>query len=258
MGNSKSLLHKVWPPVAVLAAFILIWQGAVMLFHIDPWVLPSPAAIAQEFAAVAPRLYDHAMATVKITLLGFAAGSAAGFVLAALLHMIPGAKVGFYPLLVLSQNVPVFVLIELFVIWFGFALLPKVLLLMLVCFFPVAVAMLTGLTQADPKLVMYMKMIGASKRQLFWRLELPNSISYLFSGLKIAATYSVISAIYTDTIGSDKGLGGFIRLASKGFQTSRVFVGIVTIIIISLLLFGLIAAAERICLRWRIARKEGE
>ncbi|MFD0711205.1 ABC transporter permease [Paenibacillus sp. GCM10027626] len=258
MGNKRSVLSKVWPPAAVLASLILIWQAAVAFFRLDPWLLPAPSAIAKEFLAVAPRLYDHASTTISLTLLGFAAGSAAGFVLAALLHMIPGAKAGFYPLLVLTQNVPVFVLIELFVIWFGFGLLPKVLLLMLVCFFPVAVAMLTGLTQADPKLVMYMKMIGATRKQMFWRLELPNAISYLFSGLKIAATYSVISAIYVDTIGSGKGLGAFIRLASKGFQTSRVFVGIVTIVAMSLLLFGLIAILERLFVRWRAPKLEGE
>ncbi|UVI32443.1 ABC transporter permease [Paenibacillus spongiae] len=256
MGNRWFSLRKAGPPAAVLASLIVIWQAAVMLFGIEDYVLPSPLDIAKEFVSVAPRLFEHASATLGITLLGFAAGSAAGMLLAALLHLVPWVKAGFYPLLVLTQNVPVFVLINLFVIWFGFGMMPRVLLLMLVCFFPVAVAMLTGLTQADPKLVNYMKMIGATKRQLFWRLELPGSISYLFSGLKIAASYSVISAIYAESNGADKGLGKFIQLASNGWQTSRLFVGIVTIITISLLLFGAITIAEKLSVRWRVRSDE--
>ncbi|MCQ6557979.1 ABC transporter permease [Paenibacillus mendelii] len=256
MGNRRWFsLRKAGPPVVVLASLIVIWQAAVRLMGVEEYILPSPLDIAREFVSVAPRLFEHASATLGITLLGFAAGSAAGLLLAALLHLVPWVKAGFYPLLVLTQNVPVFVLINLFVIWFGFGMLPRLLLLMLVCFFPVAVAMLTGLTQADPKLVNYMKMIGATKGQLFWRLELPGSISYLFSGLKIAASYSVISAIYAEST-ADKGLGKFIQLASNGWQTSRVFVGIVTIIAISLLLFGLITAAERMMIRWRVRSEE--
>ena len=130
-------------------------------------------------------------------------------------------------------------------------------LVMLVCFFPIAVAMLTGLTQSDPKLIEYMKMIGASKRQQFWRLELPNAMPYLFSGLKIAASYSVISAIYAESIGGSKGLGNYMEVSQRGCQTANVFSAIAIIVILSLLLFGLINLAERLLVRDR-AMDKGE
>ena len=129
-----------------------------------------------------------------------------------------------------------------------------VILIVLVCFFPVAVAMLTGLTQSDPKLADYMNMIGAS-RQRFWRLELPGSVPYLFSGLKIAASYSVISAIYAEATGASKGLGYYMELSKNGFKTANVFAAIAIIVMLSLLFFGLINLAERLLLRGRTIDK---
>ncbi|MFC0335551.1 ABC transporter permease [Paenibacillus sepulcri] len=244
-----SKLRKYGPPVIVLAVFIVLWQAAVAVFDIEPYILPSPLAIASNTVSEAPRLFHHTLSTLGVTLLGFTAGTAAGFVLAALLHLIPGAKAGFYPLLVLTQNVPVIALGSLLVVWFGFGILPRLILIMLVCFFPVVVAMLTGLTQSDPKLVDYMKMIGASKSQLFWRLELPNAVSYLFSGLKIAASYSVISAIYAESIGGSEGLGNFMLVSQRGWQTANVFSAIAIIVVLSLILFGIISLAEQILVR---------
>lgn len=256
MGNSRSL-RKIGPPAACLLAFLAFWQAAVALFAVEAWILPSPLAIFREMMAEWPRLMGHAAATMQLTLLGFAAGTAAGLGLAALLHLIPGARAGLYPLLVLTQNVPVIVLGDLLVIWFGFGVLPKLILLILVCFFPVSVSMMTGLQQADPRLVHYMRMIGADKRQLFWRLELPGALSHLFSGLKIAASYGVIGAIYAEALGSNEGLGYYIRLSSRGWETSRVFAGISLIVLFSLLLFGLIALIERYAVRWKIRKGGG-
>ena len=196
--------------------------------------------------------------TLRITLLGFGAGALLGFLIAALLHVIPWAKSGFYPLLVLSQNVPIMAIGPLLVLWFGFGMLPRVILIALVTFFPVAVAMMTGLSKSDGRLFEYMRMIGASPNQLFWRLELPGAMPHLFSGLKIAASYSVISAIYAEAIGSDSGLGYFILIAQHGFETVKVFAAIAVIVLLSLALFGVIALAERLFVRGASPRgKEG-
>ncbi|MFB9329639.1 ABC transporter permease [Paenibacillus aurantiacus] len=257
MGNSRGL-RKLGPPVACLLGFLVLWQAAVALFAIEEWILPSPLAVFHEMGAEWPRLMGHAAATIRLTLIGFAAGTAAGLALAALLHLIPGARAGLYPLLVLTQNVPVIVLGDLLVIWFGFGVLPKLILLLLVCFFPVSVSMLTGLQQADPKLMHYMRMIGASKQQIFWKLELPGALGHLFAGLKIAASYSVIGAIYAEALGSNEGLGYYIRLSSRGWETSRVFGGILLIVLFSLLLFGAIALIERYAVRWKVRKEVNE
>ncbi|RAP76340.1 ABC transporter permease [Paenibacillus montanisoli] len=247
MGNKRIL-----PPVLVLALFLLIWQAAVALFQVDAYLLPSPIAIAKQIYDEHEQLLRHLLATLGMTLLGFGAGALLGFVLAGLLHLIPGAKAGFYPLLVLTQNVPLMALGPLLVLWFGFGTLPRVILITLVTFFPVAVAMLTGLMQSDEKLVNYLRMIGASKRKLFWRLELPSSVPHLFSGLKIAASYSVITAIYAESIGSSKGLGYYILLAQRGFETANVFAAIALIVLLSLVMFGAIALAEHLYNRGKV------
>lgn len=251
MGNSKRAWSAIWPPAAVFAAFVLFWQGAVTLGWVKSWRIPGPLAVVQEAIAIWPRLMGHAGHTMQLTLIGFAGGAAAGFILAALLHLLPGVRRGVYPLFVLSQNVPIVILGPIMTMLFGYGLLPKVLLVMMVCFFPVVVAMLSGLSHADPALRHYMTMIGADKWTLFWRLELPGSMTHLFSGLKIAVSYSVVSAVFAELLAPKNGLGGFMILSSRGFMPERSFAAAVLIIILSLVLFGLIVWAERLAIRWK-------
>lgn len=255
MGNKTIPWSKIGPPVGVIAVLLAVWQAAVTISGTREFVLPSPLRIVAEGVKVWPRLLEHMLATISLVLPGFFGGIAAGFVLAAIIHFIPGAKSGLYPLLVLSQNVPVIAVGPLLTLWLGYGLVPKLILVWLVCFFPVSVALLSGLNDIDPKLRNYMEMIGTSKWTLFWRLELPHAIAHLFSGLKIAASYSVLTAVVAEWIGSEKGLGYFMMLSSSGFQTARVFAAVVLIVILSLIMFGLVVLAERIFVRWKPARK---
>lgn len=257
MGNRNVRWHTIWAPIAVIGALFILWQLAVDIGDISPWLLPSPLAIIQEAVRVWPRLMDHTQATVQLTLLGFLGGTAAGFVLAALLHLIPGTRTALYPLLVLSQNVPVVAVGPLLTIWLGYGILPKLILIWLVCFFPIAVSMLSGLRDADPSLRNYMQMIGASRWQLFWRLELPNTVTHLFSGLKIAGSYAVLSAVIAEWIGAQKGLGHFMLLSSKGYKPASVFAAVFLIVALSLALFVIISLMEKLVVRWR-PLKEGK
>jgi ABC-type nitrate/sulfonate/bicarbonate transport system permease component len=241
----------------VIVALVALWQAAAMFGLVDAWRIPAPIAVAREAVEIWPRLMMHARATLKLTLIGFAGGSAAGFALAALLHLLPGVRRGVYPLLILSQNVPIVVLGPILTMMFGYGLLPKVLLVMMVCFFPVSIAMLAGLSNADPGLRHYMRMIGAGKGELFWRLELPNAVVHLFSGLKIAASYSVLSAVFAELLSPKLGLGGFMLLSTRGFMPERSFAAVLLIIIVSLALFGLVSWSERVVIRWRPPVKEG-
>ncbi|RXZ77007.1 ABC transporter permease [Paenibacillaceae bacterium] len=252
-----SKLRSIWPPAAVIVALLVVWQLAVWVFGIEAWLLPGPDEIYRQAAAIWPRLWEHVQATIRLAALGFTAGVAVGIVLAALLHLIPGARAGAMPLLVLSQNVPTIVLYPLLMIWFGLGLMPKLLLIVLVCFFPVAVSMLGGLAQSDPRLMNYMQMIGASKWQIFRRLELPHAVPYLFTGLKIAATYSITGVIVAEWMGASKGVGYFIKLSSSSFMTARVFAGVLIIVVLSLAVFGIIALLERWFIRWRPRKEAG-
>ncbi|CAM3946794.1 ABC transporter permease [Paenibacillus alkaliterrae] len=251
MAIRKSGWAKAWPPMAVLAGLLACWQAAVTWGKVDKWLLPSPLAIVQEAIQIWPRLMEHTEATVQLTLLGFAGGSAVGFVLAALLHLIPGFRSAVYPLLVLSQNVPIIAIAPILTMLLGYGLLPKVLLVTVVCFFPITVAMLSGLSSPDAQLRHYFQMIGIGKWQLFWRLELPHAIVHLFSGLKISASYSVLSAIVAEWLGTNKGLGAFMLISFKGFMPDRGYAAVFIIVTLSLTLFGLIVLAERIVIRWQ-------
>ncbi|MBH5316729.1 ABC transporter permease [Paenibacillus sp. GSMTC-2017] len=259
MGNNKGPWSSIWPPVVVLVVLIACWQAIVSFGVVHSWMIPSPLAVVEEAlkANVWPRLMEHTGATLKLTLIGFLGGSAAGFVLAALLHLLPGVRRGIYPLLILSQNVPIVVLAPIMTMLFGYGLLPKALLVILVCFFPVSIAMLSGLSSTDNGLRNYLRMIGSRKWQLFWRLELPHSIIHLFSGLKIAATYSVMSAVFAEMLSPKIGLGGFMVLSSRGYMPERAFAAVVLIIALSLTLFGIVVMAERLIVRWQ-PKKGGE
>ncbi|MFD0959410.1 ABC transporter permease [Paenibacillus chungangensis] len=259
MGNKRSLWVRFVLPVAVMLALVVCWQAAVSFGLVFDWMIPSPLAVVQE--AIRPdvwsRLMEHTRATLGLALLGYGGGSAAGFVLAALLHLLPGVRLSVSPLLILSQNVPIIVLAPIMTMLFGYGLLPKVLLLMMVCFFPVCMTMLYALSHGHEAERNYLHMIGCSKWQLFWRLELPGAVTGLFSGLKIGATYSVMSAVVAEWLSPRTGLGGFMVLSSRGYMPERVFASVILIITISIALFGLVTLIERYFTRWRPRGKGG-
>ncbi|WP_211269493.1 ABC transporter permease [Paenibacillus glacialis] len=242
--------NKIWPPLVAVLFLLGIWQLSTSLFEIEKWILPSPINIAREVLTESSRLWEHTLATVKLTGIGFTIGTSVGLLIAIVLHSIPFLKSALYPLLILSQNVPTIALAPLLMIWFGFGLLPKIIVITLVCFFPVAIAMMSGLRQTDPIMLSYMRMIGASKRQIFVKLELPHALPSIFSGIKIAATYSVMGAVIAEWIGSDKGIGYYMMLQKSSYRTDRVFIAISIIVMLSLTMFAIIALLEKWFVRW--------
>lgn len=249
-------MKGILPPLGVLAGFLLLWQAAVMFFGTKSWILPSPLAIFREGRVSYSRLFDNLESTLGITLLGFAIGSLVGVVVACVLHAVPGIKAGFYPLLIMTQNIPTIVLAPLLVIWFGFGLLPKMILITLVCFFPVSVALLGGFARTDAAMLDYFRMSGASRMQQFFKLEFPHALPSLFSGLKISATYSVMGAVIAEWMGAEKGIGVLMMSAKATYRSDRMFVSIFAVIIASMLLFSLVALAEKLIVRSSASREE--
>lgn len=235
----------------VLLLLFVIWEIVVKVMVTPEWLLPSPSKIFSEAFLDWNNFSPDLFSTVKISLLGFLVGAAIGLLVAILLHLIPSLRDAFYPLLILSQNVPIIVLAPLLVIWFGFGLLPKLIIITLVCFFPITVAALDGFRQTPRELKHYMMMAGASKSQLFWKLEFPFSLPSVFSGLKISATYSVMGAVISEWLGAKQGVGVYMTLASSSFRTDHVFVAIFAIMFLSLLFFLLIQLLERILIKWQ-------
>lgn len=242
---------KVWKSVLVFLIIFLIWEVSVRVFEIPEWFLPGPVQIFREAVLSFPVYADHIVPTVILSLIGFAIGTFIGVMTAIFLHRIPKLKEIVYPLLIVSQNIPTIVLAPLLVIWFGFGMLPKLIVITLVCFFPITISLLNGFLQTDQELKHYMLMAGASSRQIFWKLEWPSALPSLFSGLKIAATYSVLGAVISEWLGAKRGIGVFMTLSSSAFQTDRVFISIFIIVFVSLLLFFVIQLLEHLVIHWQ-------
>ncbi|MBA9028765.1 MULTISPECIES: ABC transporter permease [Bacillaceae] len=246
-----NIWHKGWRPVLVLILLFVVWEVSCRLFEIPRWLLPSPSQIVLEGAEGWSNYYHHLTATIGLTILGFLIGASVGIAVAVGLHLLPRLREAVYPIIILSQNVPIIVLAPLLVIWFGFGILPKIIVITLVCFFPITVATLDGFKQTSSELSHYMKMAGASKGQIFWKLEWPYALPSIFSGLKISATYSVMGAVISEWLGAKEGIGVYMTLASSSFRTDRVFVAIFLIMILSLVFFTLIVSLERMIVKWK-------
>ncbi|WP_248735000.1 ABC transporter permease [Neobacillus rhizosphaerae] len=246
------IIAKGWRPLLVLLLLFIVWETVAIKSGVPDWLLPTPTKIFYEGFDGWSNFYPHLLSTIQLSLLGFALGLLIGLLTAILLHLLPFIRESIYPLLIISQNIPIIVLAPLLVIWFGFGLLPKMIVITLVCFFPITVAALDGFKQTSNELKHYMIMAGASNKQLFWKLELPYALPSLFSGLKISATYSVMGAVISEWLGAKEGIGVYMTLASSSFRTDRVFVAIFAIVTLSLLYFSIIVLIERWLVRWQL------
>lgn len=246
--NRRAFSQAALPLVAVLA----VWELYVRVASTDPVLLPAPSRVLRAGGEFAGILAGHARQTMAEALLGLSLALVAGCALGALISYSTLLRRMLYPPLVVSQTVPMIALAPLLVAWFGFGILPKLLVVALVCFFPIAVAAADGLGSADPDGTRLLRSMGASRGQLFLKLQLPGALPYLFSGLKIAVTYAVIGAIFGEWVGAYEGLGIFMQTAKNSHRTDLVFAAIFVTAALSIALFVLISALERLLLPWHV------
>jgi ABC-type nitrate/sulfonate/bicarbonate transport system permease component len=238
-------------PAFVLAITLLVlWELYVRASQVSPTVLPTPIAVVQALINNWGIIYDNTVQTLLETVLGMIAATLLGLLLAILLDASGWMRRAIYPLLVTSQTIPIIALAPLLLIWFGYDIGPKVLVVALYCFFPIAVACADGLAGAEPELIKLLHSMRASRWQILWLVRLPGAMPSFFSGLRIAATYSVTGAIFGEFVGGEKGLGIYMKLEANSFATVQVFAAILVTAVLSLLLFGLVSLIERIALPW--------
>ncbi len=241
----------------VLVALIGVWQiaassGALAsVLNVESFLVPSPAEIASSLWDNRSLLAENAWVTLQEILLGFFCGLAAGLVFAVLLRVSATLRRTFYPLMVASQAVPILVIAPILVVWFGFGIGPKLVVVALICFFPIAVNATDGLRSVDPEATKMMRTLDGSRLQLLWRVEWPTSLPFVFSGAKIAATFAPIAAVFGEWVGANSGLGVLIREDSANLETARMFAAAAILTAIALALFGLLALAERRVVTWR-------
>ena len=248
-------------PLALIAALIGAWQiaadtGALAdLLDLQSFFVPAPSEIATALWEDRELLLDNAWVTLQEVVLGFAIALALGVLLAAVLHLSPVLRRAVYPLAVGSQTIPILVVAPIFVIWFGFGIGPKVAIVALICFFPIVVNTLDGLSSTSSQARKLMRSLGASPVRSFTALELPAALPYLFSGAKIAVAVAVIGAVFGEWAGADSGLGHLILLdnAQVG-NVDRLFASVVLLSVMAMALFAAIALIERLALPWRDER----
>jgi ABC-type nitrate/sulfonate/bicarbonate transport system permease component len=239
---------------ALLVLFVLAWQGVASLESVDDLTLASPVETWNALRADWSLLWDNAWVTLVEVLLGLAIAVVAGVGLALVMHLIRPLRDAAYPLLVASQAIPIVVLAPIFVLAFDYGIGPKLAIVALICFFPITVNLLDGLRSVEPELIKLMRSFGASRLRTLRSVELPASLPFLFSGLKVAATVSVIGAVFGEWAGADEGLGRLVLLGNTQLQTPRVYAGIVILTLMAVALFALVALAERVACPWN--RKE--
>jgi putative hydroxymethylpyrimidine transport system permease protein len=246
---------------AYAGAFALIlllltgWELAVRLGNVPEYLLPAPSQIVADlgtdWAVLGPALW----ATLGEVLIGFVIAAAIGIGLAIVLHLFSPLRRAIYPILIGSQTIPVVVLAPILVILFGYGILPKLVIVALICFFPIVVNGLDGLRAVDDDFIAVMYTLYASRWAIFRRVEFPGALPSIFSGMRIAATFASIGAVFGEWSGSNAGLGFVMLEATPNLLTARIFAAILLLTVISLALFGLVSLIERIAVPWAPRRR---
>ena len=235
----------------LLVGFVALWQGVASLSAVDDLTLASASETLEALSDDRSLLLDNAWVTLVEVLLGLAIAVVAGVAFAVVMHLWRPLREAAYPLLVASQAIPVVVLAPLFVLAFDYGVGTTLAIVAVVCFFPITVTMLDGLRAVEPDLLKLMRSLGASRLGTLWRAELPSALPSFFSGLRVAASISVIGAVFGEWAGADEGLGRLVLLANTQLETPRVYAGVVILTAIAVALFCLVAAAERAAVPWK-------
>ncbi len=254
MKKSKNTDNLI--PIVFFLGLIAIWEIVCDLSGIEGYILPSPRNIVIAFFSQFTIVWPHLLVTVKEASFGFLLAVLLGILAAVIMDLSPLFKKAVYPLIVVSQTIPIIAIAPLFVIWFGFGMLPKIAVVVLVCFFPIAINLLDGFMSVDHDTLDLFKSMGAGKVRTFLMLKIPYASTNFFSGLKIAATYSVMGAIIGEWLGGEKGLGVYMMRVKNSFALDKMFAVVVLIVILSMALFKLLTVLEEVLTPWKTAQKK--
>jgi len=252
------LKARLWlPPLLLLAGLVGLWQLAASSgfmadsLGLEQFLVPSPSEIADVLWRDRELIIDQAGTTLVEILAGFGIALLSGTTVAILFRSSNLVRRAGYPLVVASQTIPVIVIAPVLVVWFGYGIWPKLLIIALICFFPITVNTLDGLRRTDPEAVRMMRSLDASRFAVFWRVEVPTALPGLFTGARIAAAVAVIGAVFGEWAGSDRGLGHLILQDNAQLMTARMFASVFVLSLIAIGLYALIGLLERAVVRWR-------
>ena len=249
MKRLRSIGNKIAPIVFILI-LLIIWEIIVNVGGIEKYILPAPTDVIEVLIKDFKTMIPHILATLYEGMVGFLIAIALSIILAVIMDMVPLIKRALYPVLVISQTIPTVALAPLFIIWFGFGAFPKIIVVVIVCFFPIVISIVDGLEGVDKDLINHFKLMGASKLNVFLHLKLPYGMINFFSGMRIAATYSIMGAVIGEWLGGDKGLGVYMTRARSAYALDKMFASIVIIVVISMGIFLLVSLMEKLFTPW--------
>jgi len=249
LTRQKVLLQGL-VPLGFFALFIGVWQYASSSGWQPEYILPTPATIAEDLWQNRDGYWENTQTTLTEIAVGFPIGVGLGLLIGALIGLIPALRNTAYPFVVASQSLPVLALAPLLVLWFGFGITPKVIIVVQVVFFPVAIATITGLGAVSEQALVFGRTLGASSWKLLAKVRIPAALPHIFSGLKIAAAYAAVAAVIAEFAGSESGLGALMLRANDNLTTEAVFGSLILVTAIGVGAFALMSLLERVVVPW--------
>jgi len=247
--KSKNITNKIWSCSAI-ALILIIWQAVSLLGIVDGFMLPSPVQVAEALVSEFPALIKHSVVTLSEAFIGLSLGIVLGFLVAVVMDHFEPLYKACYPLIVLTQTIPTVAIAPLLVLWFGYEMTPKVILIVITTFFPITVGLLNGFRSADQDSMNLLRAMGAGRWQIFRYIKMPGAMSQFFAGLRISASYAVVGAVISEWLGGFSGLGVYMTRVKKAFSFDKMFAVIFLISIISLLLMKGVDLLQKKCMPW--------
>lgn len=250
----QSITNKAAPLIAV-AVILFIWYICCDREVVPAYMLPSPFDVIKAFADNFSVMMKQAAVTLQEACYGLGIGIALAFIISTLMDRFSFLYKALYPILVITQTIPTIAIAPLLVLWMGFGMAPKITLVVITTFFPIAIGLLNGFESVDPDAINLMRAMGAKRYQIFRYVKLPNATASFFSGLRISASYAVVGAVVSEWLGGFEGLGVYMTRVKKAYAFDKMFAVIVFISVISLVLMGLVSLLEKACMPWNKKEK---
>ena len=245
------------PAMAIVVTILAGWEIFVRVWNIADWLLPAPSAIGYTLYDSRGLLAGHTLVTLEEVVLGFGLALVSGMLLASAITLSKTIEKALYPFVIASQTVPIIVIAPMLLVWIGYGLTPKIIVVALISFFPIVVNTVDGMRSVDSDMQKMMRTMGGNRWSIFLKVQLPVSMPYLFSGLRVAIAVSVIGAVIGEWVGSSEGLGYLMIRSKPQFQTERVFAAIAILSVMGIALFALIGLLERLLIPWWHREREG-
>ncbi len=243
-------LGGILPTLVLLACLVALWQWYVVANDLRPSTLPSPGRVIRQGWAFRDQLWENTIPTLQETFIGFGLSVCFGSIVAILIDFSDNLRRAIYPLLVASQTIPIIAIAPLMIIWFGFGLTPKILVVILVTFFPITVGFIDGFRSTEPELMSLFGTMGATSVQKFRYLRFPSALPSFFIGLRIGITYAVVGAVFAEYVGAKKGLGIYMLIQKNSFRTDLVLAAVLVTALVSIGLFSIVSVLQRMSIPW--------